>query len=117
MKNILIIHNDTSISSLIKMMLSSVNENFQVSNSYEDAKEIIKSKKVDLIVTDATVKGDFVFQYLEDLKKRASNIPIIVMSQVNQKTIVNAAKKIGINEFIPFPFTQKDVRDTVSYYL
>ncbi|WP_271405942.1 response regulator [Tenacibaculum soleae] len=115
--NILIIHNDQSISHLIKMMLSSVNTIFKISNTYEDMKTALHIKKYDLIITDASLKGSFVFQYLEDLKTMAKDSPIIVVSEIDQESTVRVAKKIGINEFISFPFTQLDINSCINRYL
>ncbi|MCT4699600.1 response regulator [Tenacibaculum haliotis] len=115
--NILIIHNDQSISHLIKMMLSNVNTTFKISNTYEGIKNILRVNKYDLIITDAAIKGSFVFQYLEDLKSMANNSPIIVMSEIDQEVIVSIAKKIGVSEFISFPFTQLDINSCINRYL
>ncbi|MBE7686304.1 hypothetical protein F7647_09585 [Tenacibaculum piscium] len=114
-KNILIVNNDVGISSLIQMMLSSVNTIFKISNSYDDVQMALKNKKYDLIVTDAVINGNFIFQYLEDLKTMASESPII--SEIDQEDIVRVAKKIGINEFISFPFSKVEINKYVNRYL
>ncbi|ALU74281.1 response regulator [Tenacibaculum finnmarkense] len=116
-KSILIVNNDVSISSLIKMMLASANTNFKISTSYDETIKSLKTNKYDLIVTDAVIKGSFVFQYLEDLKIMASESPIVVMSEVDQDNIVSLANKIGINEFISFPFTKVDIEKRIGRYL
>ncbi|MBE7628391.1 response regulator [Tenacibaculum piscium] len=114
-KNILIVNNDVGISSLIQMMLSSVNTIFKISNSYDDVQMALKNKKYDLIVTDAVINGNFIFQYLEDLKTMASESPII--SEIDQEDIVRVAKKNGINEFISFPFSKVEINKYVNRYL
>ncbi|WP_233861139.1 response regulator [Tenacibaculum piscium] len=116
-KNILIVNNDVGISSLIQMMLSSVNTIFKISNSYDDVQMALKNKKYDLIVTDAVINGNFIFQYLEDLKTMASESPIIIISEIDQEDIVRVAKKIGINEFISFPFSKVEINKYVNRYL
>ena len=47
----------------------------------------------------------------------AKDSPIIVMSEIDQEAIVSTAKKIGVNEFISFPFTQLDINSCINRYL
>ncbi|WBX73166.1 response regulator [Tenacibaculum pacificus] len=99
------------------MMLSSVNTIFKITNSYDETVTTLKDNKYDLIITDAAMKGSFTFQYLEDLKKMANESPIVVMSEIDQDVIVHLAKKIGINDFISFPFTSLDIQKSINCYL
>ena len=116
-KELLIVHSDENVSYFIKKILHNPNYRVTTKTSYDEVKHILKLQTFDLILTDASIRGNFVFKYLEDLKSKTKNTPIIVMSETDQKSITNIVEKIGINEFVSFPFNPLKVKSLINSYI
>jgi DNA-binding NtrC family response regulator len=116
-KNILIVHSDQGVSFLLKKMLELPNVHYIVKRTYEEVANAISNNYFDLILTDAAINGNFLFQYIEDLKSNAPKTRIIVMSQMDQYSIKASLEKLGVRDFISLPVNFPKVKSLISNYI
>ena len=81
------------------------------------AQTIFATDTPDIIFTDLLMPfgdGLELIHYVRTLEK--SNIPIIVISAVNDEQTMRKALEIGANYFISKPFSLNDLADIFSYH-
>lgn len=116
-KNVLIVNNDAGISYLLKKILKLNKTKVVIKKSYEEVADAVNNQFFDLILTDALIDGNFMFQYIEELKSECPNSHIIVMSEMDQQTIKNSVNKLGVNDFVSLPFNPIEVKNRIENYL
>lgn len=80
MKTILVLDDEKNICDLYKAELE--NEGYRVltSRSADEANEILKKEKVDLIVLDIRIPGVNGVDFLKNLRKTESDLPVLISS-------------------------------------
>lgn len=116
-KKILIVHNDQGVSFLLKKMLQLPNVQVIIKRTYEEVASAISNSFYDLIVTDAAINGNFLFQYIEDLKSNSPETRIVVMSQMDQHSMRASVEEMGVNDFVSLPVSLPKVKELISSYI
>lgn len=109
MKSILIIDDEKNIRTILYDIFIDENYSPFVANDWSDAKKILLSSKIDVILLDICLPKISGLEILEILKREYSNIEVIIISgQGNIDLAVKAIKK-GAFDFIEKPLSLEKV--------
>lgn len=102
MKKILIAEDDKFLASAYKLKLTKVGFEIQIASDGNEAIEILKSFKPDLILLDLVMPVKDGFVTLEEIRdmNEFKLTPILVASNLGQKEDVDRATKLGANDFV-----------------
>ena len=116
-KKILLVYNDRGVSFLLKKKLKSPNIDITIKRTYEEVAYAISKNRYNLILTDAVINGNFLFQYIEDLRFNAPKTRIVVMSQMSQYSIKASLETMGVRDFISLPVHVPAMKELISKYI
>jgi DNA-binding response OmpR family regulator len=101
-KAILIVEDDTFMASLLERKFKQ--NNFQIfkAASVDEAREIIKSNPINLILQDIILPGTDGISFLKELKMNpeSKNIPVIITSNLGQQDEIDRGLAEGANDYI-----------------
>lgn len=108
MKNtILIIEDDKDINEMLTKLLT--NNDFKVKNAYSGTEGIlVHSDNIDLILLDLMLPGKNGEDIIKDLKQK-NNVPIIVMSAIEDVNKKVDLFSLGANDYITKPFNNDEL--------
>ena len=89
---------------------------FESSNGSE-ALDMVKNHNPDLILMDLVMPGLSGIQTIQKLAEINNLIPIIAISAIEEEELIFKAMKIGAKEFIPKPFDEENIIDTLRKVL
>lgn len=116
---VLIVEDDVINQSTIKRFID-VNYNTVITDNSEGALQILKSKKIDLILMDISIKGDRNgLELTKELKssKEFSNIPVIAITAHAFDTDRQNALKAGCDDYLSKPFSKKLLLETIGKFI
>ena len=100
-KKILIVEDETFISSLVKARLEK--EGFEVVQAFdgEEGLRLLKAEKPDLIILDLIMPKSSGFELMEQLNINVefNQIPLMILSNLAQESDIQKAKNLGAREF------------------
>ena len=103
MKKILIIEDDTSISSELKELLNNSGYNGVILEDFENSYEKIKKEKPNLILLDINIpklNGEILLQQI----RKESNVPIIMVTSKNTEADEVLSMSYGADDYITKPY-------------
>ena len=114
---ILVLDDDPDICIMIKMVLDYYGYDAMDADNEENAKKIISSNHVDLLIMDMLLSGvdgtDICRQLKQD--KETSSIPILMFSA--HPTAKETCLAAGADDFISKPFEMNDMMEKISFFL
>ena len=114
---ILVLDDDPDICTMIKMVLDYYGYDAMDAENEENARKIISSNHVDLLIMDMLLSGvdgtDICRQLKQD--KETSSIPILMFSA--HPTAKETCLAAGADDFISKPFEMNDMMDKISSFL
>jgi len=114
---ILVLDDDPDICIMIKMVLDYYGYDAMDADNEENARKIILSNHVDLLIMDMLLSGvdgtDICRQLKQD--KETSSIPILMFSA--HPTAKETCLAAGADDFISKPFEMNDLMDKISFFL
>ena len=114
---ILVLDDDPDICIMIKMVLDYYGYDAMDAENEENARKIISSNHVDLLIMDMLLSGvdgtDICRQLKQD--KETSSIPILMFSA--HPTAKETCLAAGADDFISKPFEMNDMMDKISFFL
>ena len=114
---ILVLDDDPDICIMIKMVLDYYGYDAMDAENEENARKIISSNHVDLLIMDMLLSGvdgtDICRQLKQD--KKTSSIPILMFSA--HPTAKESCLAAGADDFISKPFEMNDMMDKISFFL
>lgn len=116
--NILVIDDSTTNIVLIEAVLKKKGYHIQTALSAKEAYKIIKSKKPDLIFLDLLMPQISGFDFLDKIRneKTTRNVPVIVITAVNDDEYKHKALKLGATEVMHKPVDLQAVIQKVEKY-
>lgn len=115
MKSILIVEDNSEMQELLKRVLGS---HYQIISAYSGTEALLqfKQKSLDLILLDRMLSGMSGDDVLVELRQQ-TNIPIIILTALNDRT--DAAKLLltGANDYIIKPFDIEELQARISVQL
>ncbi|MEK7569140.1 MAG: response regulator [Patescibacteria group bacterium] len=119
-KKVMIVEDDEHISKVYEIKLAKEGMQTLLARDGEEAVAMIASEKPDLIILDLMLPKKDGFGVLEDIKKvpELAGIPVIVLSNLGQKTDQDRALGMGANEYlVKVDYPIQEVVDKVKGYL
>lgn len=112
---ILIIEDDKDINEMLTKLL--ISNNYEVANAYSGTEGIlVHDDSVDLILLDLMLPGKNGEEIVEDLKNK-NDVPIIVMSAVQDVEKKVDLLSIGANDYITKPFNNDELLARIKVQL
>lgn len=101
-KKVLIVEDDEHISKVYQIQLAKEGLAINLAQDGEEAVRLINSEKPDLVILDLMLPKKDGFWVLEEIRKDSKNskIPILVISNLGQKTDEKRAMDLGASEYL-----------------
>jgi CheY-like chemotaxis protein len=118
-KEILVVDDSTTNVVLIEAILSDLGYQIIPTLNAKEAFKAINKNIPDLILLDLLMPRVSGYDFLKDIKSnpQTKNIPVIVISAVNDKDNIEKILNMGADEFIKKPLDISTLVDTVSRVL
>jgi len=117
-KTVLFVDDEISILSTLKRLLR--NEEYQLltASSAEEGLELLKTKKVDIVISDMRMPNIDGAEFLEQVKFKHPHINRMIMSGfADLESVVKAINKGDINHFISKPWDNNTLKKVVKDHL
>ena len=111
--NVLVIDDDEAMLAMLASMLKSLRLNPITAVDGNDGLEKVKTRKVDLIITDLMMPNMDGFEFIKKIRQINANIPVAVISGHGDVNNVVSALSHGAYNFITKPFTIKEIENVV----
>ncbi len=98
-KRILLAEDERSISRALKLKLEMSGFETEIAVNGEEALNLLKIKKFDLLLLDIMMPKVDGFSVMEEMKKRKDKTPILVLSNLSQEDDAKRAKNLGTIDF------------------
>lgn len=101
-KSILLIEDDTFMSSLLGRKLSKENYDIFAASDAQQARELLSSNPVSLIILDIVLPGTDGFVFLKELKEsqKLKDIPVMIASNLGQPEEIEKGLQQGAADYI-----------------
>lgn len=102
MTKILLVEDDSFISELYSAKFTKNGYGMEIAQNGEEALEILKKDKPDVILLDIVMPKVDGFEFLEQIKKDESlaSIPVIILTNLSDEQNINRAMSLGANSYI-----------------
>lgn len=101
---VLIVDDDLAVSVMLSKAVQSSGMIAEISNSGEEALEMLSAKAYDLILMDINMPGMDGFQTVESIRKKGIQTPIIIVSGRKEDIDTLYGLNIGADDYITKPF-------------
>jgi two-component system sensor histidine kinase ChiS len=115
--NVLIIEDDKVTLKTLQYMIQNLGHSVHAAETGEEALKIMETEKFDLIITDIMMPGISGLSLVNVL--RSVNLfrsPIIMISALHNKSLLDAAFEAGANDFLAKPFTLENLEEKLNKY-
>ncbi|HSP07846.1 MAG TPA: response regulator [Acidobacteriota bacterium] len=116
-KTILVVDDDSEVCSLLKGLLGSEDRIVYVATTLGDAREILGSGKIDLVLLDLYLPDGNGIDFLADLKSSPSDPSAIIMTAFGSWETHVKAHHLGAYYYLDKPFKITQVRTLVEQAL
>ena len=116
-KRIVIVEDDKFLRDLISQKLSREGFFVHAAENGEDGEKFIYEDAPDIILLDIILPGMDGFEVLERIKKneKVKNIPVLVLSNLSQKSDIDRAKELGAEDFmVKSNFTPEEISKKIQ---
>ena len=116
MKNLLLVDDEMIFLKSLAEGLRMVNKDYNVllANNGEHAIRVLKSVRVDLLLTDLKMPVMDGFDLLLEVLKKYPYLPVIVTSSFSNDDVIKKINAMGFFHFIEKPFEFDDLTDKIS---
>jgi DNA-binding response OmpR family regulator len=115
--NILIIEDDKLTLNLLQYCIEKLGHKAFLAEDGEEAIKRISEEDFDLLICDIMMPGISGLSLVSVLRTvHLCNTPIIMMSSINNKPLLDAAFEAGANDFIAKPFSMDDLSQKLSKF-
>jgi len=111
--NVLVIDDDEAMLAMLASMLKGLRLNPITAIDGADGLEKVKTRKVDLIITDLMMPNMDGFEFIKKIRQINANIPVAVISGHGDVNNVVSALSHGAYNFITKPFTVKEIENVI----
>jgi len=116
MRTVLIVDDSEFIRALITMALSESGE-YKIVGEAADGKtaiEMVTNLAPDVITLDNILPDMIGIDLVKELRNKAIDTKIIMISSVEQKSIIDEGMKNGVNDYLIKPFTKEDILERLG---
>ncbi len=115
--NILVIEDDKVTLKTLQSSIENLGYEVTIANSAEEAIKLTETEKFDVIISDIMMPGISGLSLVNVLRSvNLCTAPIIMMSALNNKSLLDAAFEAGASDFIPKPFNIDDLSAKLKKY-
>jgi DNA-binding response OmpR family regulator len=115
--NILIIEDDKMTLNLLQYCIQNLGHTAQLAEDGEEAINLLVEGKFDLLISDIMMPGISGLSLVSVLRTvHLCTVPIIMMSTLNNKPLLDAAFDAGADDFIAKPFSMEDLTEKLKKY-
>jgi len=114
---VLVVDDFATMRKIVKNVLKQINiDNVMEAENGKQALNLLKSEKIDLIISDWIMPEMTGIEFLKVCKsdETIKNIPFIMVTAEAQKDSVVEAIKSGVDNYIVKPFTPEKLRETIE---
>jgi DNA-binding NtrC family response regulator len=116
MRTILCIDDEATMTASVRAIFEGTHKVF-ISNDVPQAREILKSERVDLILLDYALPGMNGLAFLDELTRVHSEIPVLMVTAFDAEYTLAEALKRGARGRISKPFNVSEIRHHVNQAL
>jgi DNA-binding response OmpR family regulator len=115
--DILIIEDDKLTLNLLQYCIEKLGHKAYLAEDGEEAIKMITDRNFDLLICDIMMPGISGLSLVSVLRTvHLFTVPIIMMSSLNNKPLLDAAFEAGANDFIAKPFSMDDLSTKLKKY-
>jgi len=82
-----------------------------------EAVQLVESSRVSLVLLDMKMPGMSGLEVLQEIRRIAPSLPVIMMTAYGELDVVAEAKKMGVRHYVTKPFDLQEVRYLVRALL
>jgi CheY-like chemotaxis protein len=112
-KSIIVIDDSIVIRKMIEIALEDEDFNILNATSGKDGMEVIEKEKPNLVILDMMLPDMSGIDVLKKIKD-SNDVPVIMLSGKDSPQLVENAKEIGVNDFLPKPFKDEELVEKVK---
>lgn len=109
--NILYIEDEKNIKENIEKTLKLMVSNVFSCENIEDAKKILKNKRIDLIISDINLPGQNGLAFIEMLRECNNITPVILLSAYTQKDYLLKATRLKLVDYLVKPINFDELKN------
>lgn len=114
--NILIIEDDKLTLNLLQYGIQNLGHKVVVAESGEEGINQVMNGDFDLLISDIMMQGISGLSVVNTLRSARCKMPIIMMSALKDKSLLDGAFEAGANDFITKPFSIEELADMLKIY-
>jgi two-component system, OmpR family, response regulator len=115
--DILIIEDDKMTLNLLQYAIENMGHKAHLAADGDEAINMLTEGNYDLLICDVMMPGISGLSLVSALRTgRHYTIPIIMMSTLNNKPLVDAATAAGADDFLPKPFSVEDLTEKLKKF-
>lgn len=101
-KTVLLVEDDTFLRALVTEKLARIGVRLLQADTGEQALEIIKKEKPDLVLLDIVLPGISGFDVLTQMRadKNIASVSVIILSNLSEERDIARAKELGVTQFL-----------------
>jgi YesN/AraC family two-component response regulator len=111
---IMLIDDDEWIRDSLSLFFEAEGCNLLTFETAEEGMEAFKKQAYDIVISDYKLPGMDGLEFLRRVKEKQPKIFEILITAYANCEILKKAKKIGVKDIIPKPFTSEDVETSLS---
>jgi DNA-binding response OmpR family regulator len=112
--NILVMEDDCDLAEGLKMILTEEGYEVNLAGTGRLAMKAFKEKRFDLLVADLRLPDINGMEVVKQIKARKPNTEVIVITGYGTTATAVEAMKIGVQDFLPKPFTEDQIKTAIS---
>lgn len=119
MVSVLIVEDDPMVAEINRRCVNAV-EGFSVvgiARNIEEAKVLLESLKVDLVILDVYMPGGSGIELLKELRRLGYKVDVIMVTADNQSADVEEALRYGVVDYLIKPFDLSRLKASLCSYL
>jgi len=114
---ILQVDDDETLCEFMSVRLTRINYEVLTANSGKEALKILEDHKVDLAIIDVSMPGMSGYELLKHMKKKAPEVPVILLTGYRDDSNLHMSLEVGCNSFIEKPVTFETLAFTIDRVL
>lgn len=118
-RTILIIEDEPSIMTFASKLLEIMGHRILRAEDGAEGIKVLAEDAVDLVLLDLMIPGPDGWAILRQMKEdpRLSRIPVIVFSAYAEQSKMDAARELGVTEYLVKPISASTLRETIETVL
>lgn len=109
MARILIVEDEEPVRDMLQQLLGMHGHECTLAADAAEARQLLKKKEFDLVLSDLNMPGETGFQFLQYALSEKPDLRAILYTGYDQPDVRERALEIGISDYITKPFALRDL--------